>query len=217
MSHANFYPSQQADQRISWQSIPESDLNDDSSVSEIEPHRGQSLSLLSAVSRTQSRDVGDGAPESSEEGRTSQIDAHHGQSLSSLSLDFRHGISHNVSKTNDNSQRSEGDDSLRHSVQNAIGTASAASTTRQSCEEARSSKAQNPSSEFKTGQDLFLSSSLVLITVRLSPNQNTRMRLVSLHATSPLSDIPRIDLPGSCGYPTSSFLVFSNPSRAWQR
>jgi hypothetical protein len=151
MSHVNLDPLHQMDQRISWQSIPESDLIDHSSVSEIEAHHGQSLSLLSAVSQTSSRDVEDFAPALNQGGRVNAIDAHRGESLSSPCLDVRHGVGHDVSTTSDNSQRSEGDDSLRHPVQNTIGTASATSTTRQSSEETRSLKAQKPSSESKHG------------------------------------------------------------------
>jgi hypothetical protein len=151
MSHVNLDRLHQMDQRISWQSIPESDLIDDSSVSEIETHHGQSLSLLSAVSQTSSRNVDDDAPTSNEGGRANEVDAHHGESRSSSGLDSNLGAGDDVLTTTDGSQRSEGDDSLRHPVQNAIGTASATSTTRQSSEETRSLKAQKPSSESKHG------------------------------------------------------------------
>jgi hypothetical protein len=164
MSHINVDPPQQADQRISWQSIPESDVIDDSSVSEIGAHHGQSLSLLSAVSRTQSRDIDDNAPASNEWGRINEVDTHNGQRLSSLSLDFRHGVDAHVPTTNDNRQRSEGDDSLRYPVQNAISSASATVMPKQSSEEARISKTHKSSSEFQQGLSSSLHPSPVLIT-----------------------------------------------------
>jgi hypothetical protein len=143
MSHVNLDRSQQADQRFSWQSIPSSDRIADFSVSEIEAQNGQSLSLLSAVSRSSSRDGHDCAPAPSDRSSISEAEIRSRQSLSLLNLD-----SHDDAPApNDNVQGLDEDGSLSPSIQNVSTSTSTTAISNQSSHEGWESVAQVSSSE----------------------------------------------------------------------
>ena len=132
MSHINLDRSHQADQRIAWQSIPNSDLMEKSSISEIEAHHGPSLSLLSLVSEPPSRDGYDCAPAPNDE---------------SSILDLRSWSRDDAPVPNENNQLLEEDDSLSPSVQDVIASTVSTAISNQSSQKDRQSIASNSSSE----------------------------------------------------------------------
>jgi hypothetical protein len=133
MSHINLDRSHQADQRISWQSIPNSDLMDNSSISEIEAHHGPSLSLLSSVSKPPSHDGHDGAPAPNDE---------------SSILDSRSWSRDDAPVPNENNQLLDEDDSLSPSVQDVIASTVNTAISNQSSQKDRQSIASNSNSEY---------------------------------------------------------------------
>jgi hypothetical protein len=161
MSHINLDRSHQADQRISWQSIPSSDLMDNSSISEIEAHHGPSLSLLSSVSRPPSRDGHDCAPAPNDKSSISEAGPHSTQSLSSISPDSRPWSRDDVPVPNENNQLLDEDDSLSPSVQGVIASTVNTAVSNQSSQEGHQSIASNSSSEYQ----LFLKTSRYLTVV----------------------------------------------------
>jgi hypothetical protein len=161
MSHINLDRSHQADQRISWQSIPSSDLMDNSSISEIEAHHGPSLSLLSSVSRPPSRDGHDCAPAPNDKSSVSEAGPHSTQSLSSISPDSRPWSRDDAPVPNENNQLLDEDDSLSPSVQGVIASTVNTAVSNQSSQEGHQSIASNSSSEYQ----LFLKTSRYLTVV----------------------------------------------------
>jgi hypothetical protein len=168
MSHINLDRSHQADQRISWQSIPNSDLLNNSSISEIEAHHGPSLSLLSSVSRPPSRDGHGGAPAPNDESSIGEAGTHSTQSLSSISLDSRPWSRDDAPVPNENNQLLDEDDSLSPSVQGVIASTVNTAVSNQSSQEGHQSIASNSSSEYQLFLKTFRYLTLVLIVIQTS-------------------------------------------------
>jgi hypothetical protein len=202
MSHIKLDRSHQADQRISWQSIPTSDLMECSSTSEIEAHHGPNLSLLSSVSRPPSRDGHDSAPAPNDE---------------SSILGSRSWSHDDAPVPNGNNQLLDEDDSLSPSVQDVIASTVNTAISNQSSQEDRLSIASNSSSVYQLFLKTFRYLTLVLIVFRLRQKQNPNTQLVSLHATAPIPGFPSVCLLGSFRRPGNPCLVFGNPPRTGQR
>jgi hypothetical protein len=172
MSLINLDRSHQADQRISWQSILNSDLMDNSSISEIEAHHGPSLSLLSSVSRPPSRDGHDCAPAPNDESSISETGTHSTQSLSSISLDSRPWSRDDAPAPNENNQLLDEDDSLSPSMQDVIASTANTAISNQSSQEDRQSAASFSSSEYQLFLKTSRCSTLVLIVIQTSTEAN---------------------------------------------
>jgi hypothetical protein len=141
MSHVHLDQSQQADQRISWRSMPSGDRLSDSEVSDLDAHNGdwQRLSLLSAFSTSSPGDGRDCAPAPSNRSSSSESENVARPSLSPPSLGSRDV----AAAPYDNNQGFDEDRSPRPSLQEESRRASTGAVISQYLPRALVSDSQN--------------------------------------------------------------------------